>query len=233
VRHIVLMTHHGFDADQALVSRLRGVDVVIGGDSHTLLGDFKALGLPSGGRYPTVARNADGDTVCIGQAWEYGKAFGLMNVAFDAEGRVSRCDGQAALVIGEPFKRKDAAGAWQPMARGRGRSAESPSGGPPGGAGARARSSRGADAGRLLPARSRREKARPIGTASEPLCLVRVPGERADPRAGAGLRGGQQPGARQRRGAGGGRGLSARLAGAPTSRCRTPAACGCRCRPAR
>jgi 5'-nucleotidase len=45
VRHIVLMTHHGFDADQAMVSRLRGVDVVIGGDSHTLLGDFKAQGL--------------------------------------------------------------------------------------------------------------------------------------------------------------------------------------------
>ena len=30
------------------------------------------------------------------------------------------------------------------------------------------------------------EKARTIGSASEPLCLVRVPGERADPRAGAG-----------------------------------------------
>ena len=116
VRHIVLMTHHGFDADQAMVSRLRGVDVVIGGDSHTLLGDFKAQGLASGGRYPTVIRNADGDTVCVGQAWEYAKAFGLMKVTFDAEGRVSRCDGQAALVIGDTFKRKDATGAWQPLA---------------------------------------------------------------------------------------------------------------------
>ena len=36
------------------------MDVIIGGDSHTLLGDFKALGLPSGGRYPTVGRNAAG-----------------------------------------------------------------------------------------------------------------------------------------------------------------------------
>ncbi|MBP6307995.1 MAG: metallophosphoesterase, partial [Burkholderiaceae bacterium] len=63
VRHIVLMTHHGYDADLALAAQLTGVDVIIGGDSHTLLGDFKALGLPSGGRYPTVARNAAGERV--------------------------------------------------------------------------------------------------------------------------------------------------------------------------
>ena len=101
VRHIVLMTHHGFKADRALAARLTGVDVIIGGDSHTLLGDFKAQGLTGGGRYPTEVRNASGEPVCIGQAWEYGKAFGLMNVQFDAQGRVSQCSGQASLVIGD------------------------------------------------------------------------------------------------------------------------------------
>ncbi len=185
VRHIVLMTHHGFDADQAMVSRLRGVDVVIGGDSHTLLGDFKAQGLPSGGRYPTVIRNADGDTVCVGQAWEYGKAFGLMNVAFDTEGRVSRCDGQAALVIGEPFKRKDAAGTWQPMAPADGEALKARLATQP----AVRVVAPDPVAAQTLAAFSSQvaaQKARPIGTATEPLCLVRVPGEPADPRAGAG-----------------------------------------------
>jgi 5'-nucleotidase/UDP-sugar diphosphatase len=185
VRHIVLMTHHGYDADKALAAQLTGVDVIIGGDSHTLLGDFKALGLPSGGRYPTVARNAAGERVCIGQAWEYGKAFGLMNVRFDAQGRVSQCSGQASLVIGEPFKRKDAAGAWQPLpaaeaAALQARLAANPA--------VRVLAPDPAAAQTLAGFASQvaAEKARTIGTASEPLCLVRVPGERADPRAGAG-----------------------------------------------
>ncbi|MBK9199160.1 bifunctional metallophosphatase/5'-nucleotidase [Candidatus Skiveiella danica] len=185
VRHIVLMTHHGYEADLALAAQLTGVDVIIGGDSHTLLGDFKALGLPSGGRYPTVARNAAGERVCIGQAWEYGKAFGLMNVRFDAQGRVSQCSGQASLVIGEPFKRKDAAGAWQPLpaaeaAALQARLAANPA--------VRVLAPDPAAAQTLAGFASQvaTEKARTIGTASEPLCLVRVPGERADPRAGAG-----------------------------------------------
>ena len=185
VRHIVLLTHHGFDADRALVGRLRGVDVVIGGDSHTLLGDFKALGVPAGGRYPTVLRNADGDTVCVGQAWEYAKAFGLMKVTFDAEGRVSRCDGQAALVIGEPLKRKDAAGTWQPMAPAEGEALKARLATQPA---VRVVAPDPAAAQTLAAfyGQVAAQKARPIGTAIEPLCLVRVPGERADPRVGAG-----------------------------------------------
>ncbi len=185
VRHIVLMTHHGFKADRALAARLTGVDVIIGGDSHTLLGDFKSLGLPAEGSYPTEARNASGEPVCIGQAWEYGKAFGLMKVRFDAQGRVSQCSGQASLVIGEPFKRKDAAGGWQalPAAEGdalKARLVANPA--------VRVVAPDPAAAQTLAGFASQvaAEKARTIGTASEPLCLVRVPGEPADPRAGAG-----------------------------------------------
>ncbi len=185
VRHIVLMTHHGFKADRALAARLTGVDVIIGGDSHSLLGDFKSLGLTAEGRYPTVARNASGERVCIGQAWEYGKAFGLLNVQFDAQGRVAQCGGQASLVVGEPFKRKDAAGAWQALPAGefealKARLAANPA--------VRVVAPDPAAAQTLAGFASQvaAEKARTIGSASEPLCLVRVPGEQADPRAGAG-----------------------------------------------
>ncbi|TXT40596.1 MAG: 5'-nucleotidase [Comamonadaceae bacterium] len=78
IRHIVLMTHQGYDADKAMAPKLTDVDVIIGGDSHTQLGDFSALGVTSSGPYPTVVTNKDGASVCIGQAWEYAKAFGLM-----------------------------------------------------------------------------------------------------------------------------------------------------------
>ena len=117
VRHIVLMSHLGYDNDKRIAAQLTDVDVVIGGDSHTLLGDFKAVGVASAtGTYPTVVKNKSGETVCIGQAWEYAKAYGLMNVKFDAQGSVASCAGKSQLVIGDSFKRKDSAGVWQPLA---------------------------------------------------------------------------------------------------------------------
>ncbi len=117
IRHIVLLSHLGYDADKVIAPKLSDVDVIIGGDSHSLLGDFKSVGVAtSSGAYPTVVQNKDGGTVCIGQAWEYAKAYGLMNVKFDDRGSVSQCGGTAKLVIGDNFKRKDSAGAWQTLA---------------------------------------------------------------------------------------------------------------------
>lgn len=184
IRHIVLMTHQGYDVDKAMAAQLTDVDVIIGGDSHTLLGDFTAQGITSSaGAYPTVVKNKSGETVCIGQSWEYAKAFGLMNVKFDDAGSVTRCGGQASLVIGDTFKRKDSAGVWQTLA--------------------------GADRTALLAKLATQpavkvttpdaaavttlstyssqvaaQKAITIGTASEALCLVRVPGESTNRSAG-------------------------------------------------
>ena len=39
VNKIVLVTHMGYNNDLSLMASLRGVDVVIGGDSHSLLGN--------------------------------------------------------------------------------------------------------------------------------------------------------------------------------------------------
>lgn len=104
VEHIVLLTHQGYEKDEAMAAQLTGVDVIIGGDSHSLLGDFTSLGLSSSGAYPTVTTNADGERVCIGQAWEYSKVIGLMNVQFDTRGKVESCEGQASLLIGDTFQ---------------------------------------------------------------------------------------------------------------------------------
>lgn len=178
VRHIVAITHLGYSADKALAAQLTDVDVIIGGDSHSLLGDFKAVGLSSSsGAYPTVVTNKNGETVCIGQAWEYSKAFGLMNVAFNEAGAVNSCGGKATLVIGDQFKRKDAAGAWQTVS-GTERTTllanlaanqplvkvVTPD----------------ATAAATLKTYSDQvaaERAKPIGTTTQALCLVRTPGE--------------------------------------------------------
>jgi len=110
VRHIVLLTHQGYDADLALAAKLSDVDVIIGGDSHSLLGDFTEYGLASAGPYPTQARNKDGEAVCIGQAWEYNKVVGQMRIRFDTQGRVEECAGTPTLLLGDNFSRVGADG---------------------------------------------------------------------------------------------------------------------------
>jgi 5'-nucleotidase/UDP-sugar diphosphatase len=185
IRHIVAITHQGYDADKAMAAKLTDVDVIIGGDSHTLLGDFKAVGITtSSGAYPTVITNKSGEPVCIGQAWEYSKAFGLMNVQFNESGAVKSCGGKATLLIGDQFKRKDAAGAWQtvsdtvrttllanlaanqPLVK-----VVTP------------------DAAAVTTLKTysdqvTAEKSKTIGTAIEALCLVRMPGESTNRSAG-------------------------------------------------
>jgi len=184
VRHIVAITHQGYDADKALAAKLTDVDVIIGGDSHTLLGDVTALGLSGSGSYPTVTKNKSGETVCIGQAWEYAKATGLMNVKFNEAGAVASCTGQSTLLIGDSFKRKDAAGAWQTLAEAE-RSALV----------AKLASSQPQvkvltpDAAAMTALKTysdqvTAEKAKPIGSSNDALCLVRVPGESTNRSAG-------------------------------------------------
>ena len=111
IAHIVLLTHQGYAADKAMALQLTDVDAIIGGDSHSLLGDFTSLGVTTTeGSYPTITRNKDGDLVCIGQSWEYNKAIGEMTISFDGQGRVNDCKGQASLVIGTSFKQPNPAG---------------------------------------------------------------------------------------------------------------------------
>ncbi len=114
IRHIVLATHFGYQNDLALARRLPEVDVIVGGDSHTLLGPapLADVGLTPAGPYPTVATNADGAPVCVVQSWEYSKAVGLLDVDFDDQGRVQRCGGKVVVPVGDRFERRDAAGKW-------------------------------------------------------------------------------------------------------------------------
>ena len=184
VRHIIVVTHQGYEADKALAADLSDVDVIIGGDSHTLLGDFSDVGLARIGDYPTLARNKSGETVCIGQAWEYGKAAGLMRVRFDDGGAVSDCGGQATLLIGEQFKRRDAGGAWQTVSDAERQSLIAKPTATPGAVTALAPDAAAAATLKTFADRLASEKAKVIGSASEALCLVRVPGEAVQRSAG-------------------------------------------------
>lgn len=103
---IILLTHVGHAHERRLVGELRGVDVLIGGDSHSLLGpptlvDY-GVGTPAG-PYAERLTNADGDAVCLAQAWEYGQVLGELRVRFDGKGRVIDCGGTPHVLIGDDF----------------------------------------------------------------------------------------------------------------------------------
>ena len=107
VQKIIVLSHYGYTYVQAMASKVTDIDVIVDGDSHTLLGDFDYVGLSSSGQYPTMAVNADGDDVCIVQAWEYGKAVGELDVTFNGDA-VATCTGDAHLIISDDFEQEDA-----------------------------------------------------------------------------------------------------------------------------
>ncbi len=100
VDKVVLVTHVGYRDEIELVRRLRGVDLLVGGHSHSLLGVFDREGFPaSSGPYPTVVKNADGDTALIVQAWEWGKVLGRIKVEFTDRGKVARWFDASPILI--------------------------------------------------------------------------------------------------------------------------------------
>ncbi len=106
VNKIVVMSHIGYDYDKQIIPKLSGVDVVVGGDSHTLLGPATlttyGVGSPAGA-YPTELRNKDGKLVCLVQAWEYSQVVGELKVSFDANGDVTACAGTPHVLVGDTF----------------------------------------------------------------------------------------------------------------------------------
>ena len=88
VDKIILLSHIGYDEDKALAAKLRGVDVIVGGHSHTLLGTVPGLPQPAG-EYPTVEKDRDGNTALIVQAWAWGRVLGRIEVSFDDAGHVT------------------------------------------------------------------------------------------------------------------------------------------------
>ncbi len=104
VHNIVLVTHYQYRNDLAMAAELDGVDVIVGGDSHTLLGDSLAdIGLSPAGPYPTNTTDAAGNPVCVVQAWQYSNVVGELAVSFDADGQVANCDGTPHLLLGDTF----------------------------------------------------------------------------------------------------------------------------------
>ena len=110
VKHIILLTHYGYENELELAATIEGVDVIIGGDSHTLLGDFDKLGLNAAGPYPTIVKGVGGKLVCVATAWQYSQIVGEMTISFNEDGEVKSCKGIPHFMLADSFKRKNSEG---------------------------------------------------------------------------------------------------------------------------
>ncbi|KAJ2905224.1 hypothetical protein MKZ38_005926 [Zalerion maritima] len=84
ITRIVALTHIGYDEDQALGEKTTGIHLIMGGHSHTKLGDFD----DAEGDYPTIVENLDGEEVFVVTAWRWGEFLGYIDVTFDDDGKI-------------------------------------------------------------------------------------------------------------------------------------------------
>ncbi len=107
VDKIILLSHFGYDNDVKLAQQVSGIDVIIDGDSHTLMGNFSPVHLKAQvPDYPHPLTAKDGKPMCIAQAWAHAMVLGEVNVKFDANGTVVSCTGTPHLLIGKGFRQK-------------------------------------------------------------------------------------------------------------------------------
>lgn len=95
INKIIVLSHIGYTVDQDLAAAVPGVDVIVGGHSHTFLSntDEKAAG-----PYPTLVKNPDGVDVPIVQAGSYGKYLGDIRITWDDDGKVLSAEGAPILL---------------------------------------------------------------------------------------------------------------------------------------
>ena len=96
VNKIILVTHVGLAIDIAVAKRVRDIDVIVGGHSHTVLSDVYKEGGDS--QYPLVVNDVDGKPVYIVQAGDRDRYLGRLDLRFDEQGVVTRARGDLILL---------------------------------------------------------------------------------------------------------------------------------------
>ena len=90
VDKIIALTHVGYPRDKELIAKIPGVDIVVGGHSHSLLSNTDP---EAEGPYPTMVDNPEGYKVPVTQAASYSKYLGEFQVTFDDAGVVKEASG--------------------------------------------------------------------------------------------------------------------------------------------
>jgi 5'-nucleotidase / UDP-sugar diphosphatase len=102
---IVGLTHVGYLSDLDLAAKVKGINVIVGGHSHTPLIPDAQTSWPMGvatrvAAYPQVVKDPDGNDTVVVQDWEWAKWVGNIVLTFDAQGRIASVRSGAAVTSG-------------------------------------------------------------------------------------------------------------------------------------
>ncbi|KAI8602542.1 Metallo-dependent phosphatase-like protein [Dissophora ornata] len=95
-KRILALSHNGYASDMDLAAKTRGLDLIVGGHSHSYLGD--PSNPLSKGPYPTVIKNLDGENTLVVQAYCWGRFIGNLDVSFDPDGKIVAWSGAPVQV---------------------------------------------------------------------------------------------------------------------------------------
>ena len=99
IDRIIMVSHIGYEQDMEIARSVDGIDVIVGGHSHSVLGDFSAAGLESQGTYPTMVMSPSGRATVVVQSGAYASMAGLLRIVFNNQGEVVQADGANHLLI--------------------------------------------------------------------------------------------------------------------------------------
>ncbi|MFG0454169.1 bifunctional metallophosphatase/5'-nucleotidase [Shewanella mangrovisoli] len=97
IKHIIVLSHLGLDQDKRLAEQVDGISLIVGGHTHTLQGDFSALGL-SNIPYGEMVNGTP-----IVHAGKYAETLGLAEIEFDAAGRAISLKGGNYFMLDKQF----------------------------------------------------------------------------------------------------------------------------------
>lgn len=106
VNKIIVLSHLGLETDLEVAAAVPGIDIIVGGHSHTLLGDFSQVGVSTPGPYPMVVTAQSGNKVLIVQAGYWAKCLGQLDIDFNDQGVVTSWAGRPTLIIGDQFQER-------------------------------------------------------------------------------------------------------------------------------
>ena len=90
VNRIILLSHMGYEQDKLIASRLDGLDIIIGGHSHSVLEGAK--------HGENIVMSKSNEPIVIAQAGENGKYYGLLDVEFNDLGVLSKVSNQLVSI---------------------------------------------------------------------------------------------------------------------------------------
>ncbi|XP_067676568.1 5'-nucleotidase-like [Haliotis asinina] len=99
INKIIALGHAGYQFDRKMAKEVEGLDIVVGGHSHS----FLYTGTPPStekpvGPYPTIVTQASGVKVPVVQAYCYSKYIGHIELEFDDDGNVLAWEGRPILL---------------------------------------------------------------------------------------------------------------------------------------